>query len=164
MIPNTVSLWATPINHPDAKGFIAAHGGEVKFAVDFQHDPLARLVATIERKARRGQLRHDAPALLVIEPSRLLTQLHIATVRSGVRRTLAAHRDINAVALIYRHLGKGPDTFLPLSHGDYATVRTLYRPIMEDVIVVRNPARVHTHGDALLDRLFAVGGPRDGPG
>jgi hypothetical protein len=157
-VPNTVSIWATPINHPRAQAFIDAHGGEVTFSVDFQHDPLARLVATIERKARGGQLLHDTPALLVVEPSRLLTQVHIAAIRSGVCRTLDAHPHINAVALIHRHLGERPDALIELSNSDFATVRTLYRPIQEDVVVVRNPARVHPDGDVLLDRLF---GPRE---
>ncbi len=154
VIPNTLHLWATPINHPQARAFIDAHGGEVTVSVGFQHDPLARLVATIERKARGGQLRHDAPALLVVEPSRLLPQVRIATIRSEVCRAVAAHPHINAVALMNRHLQSRPDGFMDLSNGDFAAVRTLYRPIQETVVVVRNPARVHADGDALLDRLF----------
>lgn len=136
------------------QSFIDAHGGQVQFSVGFNHDPLARLVATVERKARGGQLLTDAPALLVIEPSRLLTQVHLAAIEAGVRRALLAYPHLNAAALDQRHVGTRSDNYIELSLGDYATVRTLYRPIQETIVVIRNPARVHPAGDALIDRLF----------
>jgi hypothetical protein len=163
VVPNTVEIWAIPMNHPQARAFIDAHGGKVVVSVDFQHDPLARLVATIERKARGGQLLPDSPGLLVVEPSRLLTQVGLATIRSGVRQTLVRHPNINAVALIHRHFGERPDSLIELSNGDFAAVRTLYRPVQEDVLVVRNPARIHPDGDAILDHLFRLPEPLEHP-
>ncbi len=153
-IPGALYLWATPINHPNAQTFIDAHGGKITFSVGFQHDPLARLMATINRKARSGQLRADEPSLLVIEPSRLLSRVHIGRIRAGVRQAVEPYAHINAVVLVHRFLGTGPDTDLDLGQEDFATVRTLYRPIQENVVVVRNPARAHSAGDSLIDRVF----------
>jgi hypothetical protein len=154
VVPNTVAIWAVPINHPQAQAFLDAHGGRVIFSVDFQHDPRHRLMATIERKATGGQLLPDAPGLLVVEPSRLLSQVHIAAIRSGVRQTILRHPHINAVALIHRHFGQGPDTLLDLSNGDFDANRTLYPAVQEEVVVLWNPARNYRDGDAIVDCLF----------
>src|SRR5207244_1565602 len=96
----------------------------------------------------------DEPSLLAIEPSRLLSQVHIGRIRAGVRQAVEPYAHINAVVLVHRFLGTRPDSDLDLGLEDFATVRTLYRPIQEDVVVVRNPARAHRAGDTLIDQVF----------
>jgi hypothetical protein len=162
-IPNMVHMWATPINHPEAQVFVDAHGGEVIFSVDFPHDPLTRLVATVDRKARGGQFIPDIPGLLVVEPSRLLSQVNNGDVRFAVRQTLQQYPHINAVALIHQHFGQGPDTAIALSHGDVAIVRNLNPPVQEDVVVVWNQARIYHAGDAIIDQIFRLPDPADSP-
>src|ERR1700694_1413490 len=154
LIPGTLYLWATPINHPKANAFIDARGGKITFTVGFQHDPLARLMATIDRKARSGQLLTGEPGLLVIEPSRLLSQVHIGRICAGARQALEPYAHINAVALVHRFLGTRPDSDIDLGQEDFGTVQTLYRPIQENVVVVRNPARAHSAGDTLINHVF----------
>lgn len=111
-------------------------------------------MATIDRKARSGQLLSNEPSLLVIEPSRLLSQVHIGRTRAGIRQALEPYAHINAVALVHRFLGTRLDSDLDLGEEDFATVRTLYRPIQENVVVVRNPARAQRAGDTIIDQVF----------
>jgi hypothetical protein len=150
-------LWATPAGHPDASQFITSHGGEVRFTVAFQHDPVARLVATIQRKATRGQLPNDRACLLVVEPSRLINELKLDVVRDAVRSALLSHSHLNAAVLVTRHLGQFPPRQIDFLDGDLALVRTLYTPIQETVVLVRNPARAHFDGDRVIDRMLQVG-------
>ena len=53
-----------------------------------------------------------------------------------------------------RFLGTRPDSDIDLGQEDFGTVQTLYRPIQENVVVVRNPARAHSAGDTLINHLF----------
>ena len=154
VVDDLLHLWATPTSHPDAEAFIAAHGGEMRFSVAFQHDPLVRLAATIERKAAGGQLPQEHHGLLIVEPSRTVWQLPLDAIREAVRTSMVAMPFLGATALIHQHLGQEPPQLIELSDSDFATVRTLYAPIQETVVLVRNPARSSSSADTLVAELF----------
>jgi len=157
VVDDLLYLWAIPTSHPDAVAFVAAHGGEMRFSVAFQHDPLIRLAATIQRKAARGQLPQEHHGLLLVEPSRTVWQLPLDAIRGAVRTAMAAMPFLSATALIHQHLGHEPSELIELSESDFAIVRSLYAPIQETVVLVRNPARRSRGADALVDGLFTLG-------
>jgi hypothetical protein len=152
VIDGLLRAWAAPVDHPQLPTLVATRG-EPGLYVPFTHDPLHRLLATIDRKHR--QLRLDAANVVAIRPSRLLRQVPIDRVRQSLREAQASVPTLSAVALFHEFWGHHTPSTHDLSEGDCVTITDLFAPVQEEVIVVWNAARRHPSADDLIRQHLA---------
>jgi hypothetical protein len=144
--------WVAPVGHPDISRLVAAHGEPGLYA-PFEHDPLHRLLSTIQRKFR--QLRPAASNVVALRPSRLLQEVPLPTIRQHVKHAIAAAPHLAAIAIFHRFWGHQVASTQDLGDSDIVTISDLFAPLQEEVILIWNPVRTHTDADHLIRRHLA---------
>jgi hypothetical protein len=155
VLEDVMDVWAVPFEHRAKEGLIAS-GVPNGFRSPAPDDPVRRTFRAIRQKI--GQLPTLAPGLVVLRPPRLLLPSlnYMPNVISAVKQAIAASPQVSAVAIVdWAYRSTATPNEARVSIAGALVVHHVDRSIfVREIVLVKNPSRVYTSADRVIDRLF----------